>query len=225
MIDILYQDENFTAINKPPGLLMHPSSIARDVDENLQNILREQLGQKVYLVHRLDRKTSGVVLVALNSKTANLLALQFFEKTIQKTYWAIGRGHLLEDKLVTKALENENGNLQSAETSFIPLKTTEIELISGKYDKTRLSLIECSPKTGRTHQIRRHLGHLRHYIINDKPHGDCKVNKAFKEQLNYDHMMLHAKEIAFDHPISNERISIEAPFFEQFTSLLKSFEP
>jgi tRNA pseudouridine65 synthase len=177
----------------------------------------------VFLVHRFDRKTSGLVLVALDSKTANRLAIQFAAKTIQKTYWAICRGHLQDSIVVEKALENDNGNFQDAETAFVPLKKTTLDICSGKYPTTRLSLIQCSPKTGRTHQIRRHLGNLRHYIINDRPHGDCKVNKAFKEQLDYNHMMLHAKEIEFDHPVTNERMTLQASFFQEFTKLLKVF--
>jgi len=222
-IEILYQDEYFIAINKPHGLLMHPSSIARDVEETLQSVLETQLDRKVYLVHRLDRKTAGLVLVALDSNTARLLSELFANKTIEKTYWAICRGHLLENTIVNKALENENGNLQTAETAFSPLKYAALETSTGKYPTTRLSLIECRPKTGRTHQIRRHLGNLRHYIVNDRPHGDCKVNKAFKEKLGYNHMMLHAKKIEFINPITKKPMLIEAPFFEEFNRLLKVF--
>jgi tRNA pseudouridine65 synthase len=223
MIPILYQDEQLAVVNKKHGLLMHASFIALDAEENLKDLLEEQLGKKVFLVHRLDRKTAGAVIVAFDTLTANQLCIDFADKKVDKTYWAICRGHLKDEILVEKALENENGNFQDAETFFKPLAWTELDIITGKYQKTRLSLVECKPKTGRMHQIRRHLAHLRHYIINDKPHGDCKVNKVFKEQLNIEQMMLHAKAIVFQHPKTNQNIRIDAPFFEQFEQLLLHF--
>lgn len=222
-IPILYHDEFLAVINKRPGLLMHPSAIARDAEENLKDLLEIQLDRKVFLVHRLDRKTSGAVIVAFDALSAQNLGNQFMEKSISKTYYAICRGLLKEEMTVTKSLENENGNMQDAETHFIPLKSTELDISTGKYPKTRISLIECQPKTGRMHQIRRHLAHLRHYIINDKPHGDCKVNKVFKDNLGYHCMMLHAKKVEFTHPKTQNRIIIEADFFEEFERLLKVF--
>ncbi len=223
MISVLYEDAFIAVVNKPNGLLMHFSAIALDVEENLKQQLSLQFDKKIFLIHRLDRKTSGLVIIAFDSKSAQHIANQFVEKTIHKTYWAICRGFMTEPKIVEKALENENGNLQDAETHFFPLKTVELEICTGKYANTRLTFVECQPKTGRTHQIRRHLAHLRHYIINDNPHGDCKVNKVFKEQLGYAHMMLHAKKIIFLHPITNEKMTLEAPIFEDFEKLLALF--
>lgn len=223
MIEVIYQDEQLAVVNKPHGLLMHLSSIALDVEENLKDLLELQFDKKIYLVHRLDRKTAGLVIIAFDLESAQHLGNQFAERLIQKTYWAICRGQLTENKIVTKSLENENGNLQDAETHFIPLRSTELNISTGKYPTTRLTLIECYPKTGRMHQIRRHLAHLRHYIINDKPHGDCKVNKVFKDQLLFNNMMLHAKKIHFKHPKTNVEIELEAPLFDEFQRLLSIF--
>lgn len=220
---VLYRDEDLVVVNKPPGLLMHRSPMARDAKEVFQELLEEQLGQKVYLAHRLDRKTSGLVLVALSSSMARALGELFMHHQIQKTYHALVRGHLLEGITVTKALKNESEVLQDAQTEFRPLKHTVLDLSTGKYPTTRMSLIEAKPKTGRIHQIRRHLAHLRHYIINDKPHGDCKVNKAFKDQLGYHHMMLHAVQLEFEHPRSGQVMVVKAPYFEQFKELVQLF--
>lgn len=223
MIKILYQDEFLAVVNKPHNLLMHLSSIARDIDENIKDMLELQLDKKVFLVHRLDRKTAGALVIAFDSVTAQEISQLFIDKSISKVYWAIARGHFTEEIEVNKALENENGNMQDATTFFKPLKTTSIEVSTGKYSETRLSLIECYPKTGRMHQIRRHLAHLRHYIINDKPHGDCKVNKVFKDKLDFNHMMLHAKQIEFTHPKTKQKLRVEAPLFEEFERMLELF--
>ena len=131
MIEVIYQDEHLAVINKPHGLLMHLSSIALDVEENLKDILELQFDKKIYLVHRLDRKTAGLVIIAFDLESAQHLGNQFAERSIQKTYWAICRGQLTEDKIVTKSLENENGNLQNAETHFSPLRSTELEISTG----------------------------------------------------------------------------------------------
>lgn len=222
-LQILYSDMDLVVVNKPPGLLMHRSPMARDAKEVFQELLEEQLGQKVYLAHRLDRKTSGLVLVALSSNMARELGEIFTHHRIQKTYHAIVRGHLLEATTVTKPLKNENEVFQEAKTEFRPLGNAVLDFSTGKYPTTRVSLIEAKPQTGRIHQIRRHLAHLRHYIVNDKPHGDCKVNKAFKDQLGYHHMMLHAVQLEFKHPRTDEAMVVKAPYFEQFEKLAKSF--
>lgn len=222
-MEIIFEDDYFLAVNKPPGLLMHKSKIARDAKENLQDLLQQYYGEKVFLVHRLDRKTSGVVLVAKNSKIAKNLSEQFVNHIPQKTYHAIVRGFITEPVVNDRDLEDDRGISQKAETKFNPLQTTCLKLISGKYSETRLTLVEAKPKTGRTHQIRKHLAQLRHYIVNDKPHGDCKLNKAFEMQLEIKHMMLHAKAIEFNHPVSGDKMTLEASYFKQFEELLRKF--
>ena len=222
-MEVLFEDEHFLAVNKPPGLLMHKSKIARDAKENLQSLLQEKQGEKVFLVHRLDRKTSGVVLVAKTSEIANNLSEQFAKHITQKTYHTIVRGFMEESVTNSRELEDDRGRFQTAETVFKPLKRVNVDLVSGKYSQTRLTFVEALPKTGRMHQIRKHLAQLRHYIVNDKPHGDCKLNKAFETQMNLNHMMLHARQIEFKHPVTNERMTIEAPYFENFERLLSYF--
>ena len=111
---------------------------------------------------------------------------------------------------------NEIGKLQDAKWLIGSLHFAAITNFKRRLPKTRISLIECHPKTGRMHQIRRHLAHLRYCIINDKPYGDYKVNKVFKEELGYTCMMLHTKREEFMHPKTDNRITIEALFFEEF---------
>lgn len=215
-LEILYQDEFLIAINKPNGLLVHKTYIASREDKFALQLLRDQIQKRVYPVHRLDRKTSGVLIFALNSDIAKQMQEQFITYNIEKKYIAIVRGFFPEEILVDYPLINDSGKLQEAVTYFKRIKTSEIPIFFGKHQTSRYSLIEAFPKTGRMHQIRKHCNHLRHPIIGDRPHGCNKQNKLFKETWNMTTMLLHAKELTFVHPIKKEPLKIEAPFFEEF---------
>jgi len=221
MLEILFQDEHFVAVNKPHGLLVHRSSIAADAEEFALQIIRDQLNQKVFPVHRLDRKTSGVLLFALSSESAQKLQSQLENPKTQKTYLAIVRGYFPDAIEVDHPLTNDRGKTQDAFTSFQTVCRTEIDIPFGKHPTSRYSLIKAFPKTGRMHQIRKHLNHLRHPIIGDRPHGCNKQNKLFKEKWNMTTMMLHAMELEMDHPVSNEPMTIKAPLFETFKMMKK----
>ena len=214
-LDILYHDDRLVAINKPHGLLVHPSAIARDVKETALHLLKDQLGKYLYPVHRLDRKTSGVLVFALDKEMANTLRMSFDDKLIHKNYVAIVRGHFNpQEYLLDYPLINENGVEQEASTHFKLIKTTEIPLSSGRYDTSRYSLIECIPHTGRFHQIRKHLAHLRFPIIGDRPHGCNKQNRFFKQQWNMMTMMLHAHRLTM--PYNESTLSISADYSDEF---------
>jgi len=215
-LEILFRDEYIVAINKPHGLLVHKSFIASDVQEFAVQLLRNQIGQHVTPVHRLDRKTSGVLVFALNSETNRHLNLQFDDGTVQKSYLAIVRGYTPDEEVIDYPLKKENGQMQEAITHYRTLERTEVPVTFGKHTTQRYSLVEVEPKTGRMHQIRRHFAHIFHPIIGDRPHGCNKQNKLFKEQWEMTTMMLHAQRIEFVHPILNHQITIEAPLQNEF---------
>lgn len=220
-LEILYRDAHLVIINKPHGLLVHRSKIASNTDEYALQILRDQIGQRVYPVHRLDRKTSGVLVFALSSEINAALQEQFTAHTVKKTYHAIVRGYTPKDGIIDYDLTNDSGKTQNAVTHFKTLQTTEIPLAFGKFKTSRYSLVEVLPQTGRFHQIRKHFAHLRHPIIGDRPHGCNKQNKLFKDQWNMMTMMLHAKEIQFTHPITNQVIHIQAEYHPEFKRTLQ----
>ena len=207
---ILYQDQHLIAINKPRGLMVHRSYLANRGEVFILQRLRDQIGQYLYPIHRLDRKTTGVLLFALSSHIAKHLQRQFVEHQISKEYQAIVRGYFPKEVLVDYPLTNDRGKTQEAITQFYCLKTTEIDLPFGKHLTSRYSLIKAVPKTGRMHQIRKHLNHLRHPIIGDRPHGCNKQNRLFKEKWNMVSMMLHAKTLRFRHPVSEEVMVLNA---------------
>lgn len=219
-MEIIYQDEHLVAINKPHGLLVHRSKIAAETDVFALQLLRNQLGQKVFPAHRIDRKTSGVLLFSLSEEVDKLLKAQFAEQKLKKVYWAIVRGYTIDEELIDYPLKKENGQLQEAQTYYKTIARTEINVPFGKHNTSRYSLIEAEPATGRMHQIRKHLAHIYHPIIGDRPHGCNKQNKLFKEKWGMDKMMLHAYQLSFIHPIHQKRILITASLSEDFEKTL-----
>ena len=221
MLEIIYQDEHLAVINKPHGLLVHQSAIARDAEEFALQMLRDQIGQNVWPAHRLDRKTGGLLIFSL-SKEANALAQQLFrENLIQKKYLAIVRGHTPDEMEIDYPLKKENGVIQEAFTFFKTLQKAEIDIALGKHSTSRYSLVEAEPQTGRMHQLRKHFAHIHHPIIGDRPHGCNKQNKFFKETWEMDTMLLHASELQFVHPFSKEKIHLKAPFHSEFMRVMK----
>ncbi|MRX45908.1 pseudouridine synthase [Pedobacter puniceum] len=220
MLEIIYQDEHLVAINKPHGLLVHQSPIARNAEEFALQLLRDQIQQHVWPVHRLDRKTSGLLLFALNKETDRLMQQQFMENKVQKKYLAVLRGHSPDELLIDYPLKKENGTLQDAVTYFKTLVRTEIALAVGKHPTSRYSLVEAQPQTGRMHQLRRHFAHIFHPIIGDRPHGCNKQNKFFKEHFQMESMLLHASVLQFNHPITDEKLHLKAPLQAEFKRAL-----
>lgn len=211
MLEILFEDENLVIINKPAGLLVHRTRQAFGEKENALIQLRDQIGSWVSPVHRLDRATSGILLFAKNEGILPLLKTKFMEREVQKNYLTIARGIPKEKEgLIDHPLQSERSKkLQEAQTKYRVLAESEIPFNStGRYPTSRYSLVEIELLTGRTHQIRRHLAHIRHYIIGDKKHGDNKQNTFFEKEFGLQNLLLHAWRLSFDHPISAQKISI-----------------
>lgn len=209
-MEIVYQDEYLVAVNKPHGLLVHPSPIARDAEEFAMQLLRDQLGQYVFPVHRLDRKTGGVLLFALDTKVQSEVQQQFAERKVEKEYWAIVRGYTGDAGEIDYPLKKENGKVQEAFTTYETVDRAELPVPFGKHDTVRYSLLKVMPETGRMHQIRKHLAHILHPIIGDRPHGCNKQNRLFKEKWGMTTMLLHARTLGFIHPVTGKPLKIKA---------------
>ncbi|MGL4805816.1 MAG: pseudouridine synthase [Bacteroidales bacterium] len=210
MLEILYQDAYLIAVNKPVGLLVHRTKIAEEEEEFLLQKLRDQTGKFLYPVHRLDRPTSGVVVFAFNADTAAKLAKLFVSHDIKKEYIALVRGWFPDEVNLDYPVKNEKGNSREASTHFELIGRFELPIPTDRYPTTRFSIVKCLPKTGRWHQLRQHLAHLRHYIINDRVHGDGKCNRIFTEKVGVREMFLHARLLAFAHPDTNQSLEILA---------------
>jgi len=220
MLEIIYEDENLIAINKPHGLLVHQSSIARDATEFALQMLRDQVGKHVSPVHRLDRKTSGILLFAFDKQSEVAMHQQFMSAETDKRYLAILRGYAPDAMDIDYPLAKENGTMQDAFTSFKTLQKAEIEAAFGKHPTSRYSLVEATPKTGRMHQLRRHFSHILHPIIGDRTHGCNKQNKFFKDQWGMTTMLLHASELSFTHPVTQKQIHLKAGLHDEFKRVM-----
>lgn len=224
MLEIVYQDDHLIAINKPHGLLVHRSSIATDAKEFALQLLRDQVNRHVSPVHRLDRKTGGLLLFAFEKDVETAMQQQFMNGEVQKKYLAVLRGHAPDQLDIDYPLAKENGTIQEAFTSFVTLKRAELDVAFGKHPTSRYSLVEASPTTGRMHQLRKHFAHIFYPIIGDRKHGCNKQNKFFKEQWEMTTMLLHASELTFIHPVTHKEVHLQAAVqsdFSRMTALMK----
>lgn len=233
-LEILYQDAYLVAINKPSGLLVHKSPIDKHETRFALQELRDQIGQYVYPVHRLDKPTSGVLLFALSAEIAQMMSLLFRSSEVKKEYIAIVRGYIEEQGLIDYPLKQmldtkEQKKLgitkeeQEAKTTFKRLAIVELPYAVSRYPVARYSLVKLFPQTGRKHQLRRHMKHIHHHMIGDTKHGRGEHNKLFREKFKSHRLLLHALQTTFEHPISKKEIVINARLDDTFMGLFKKF--
>lgn len=220
--DIIYEDEQMIAINKPCGILVHRTKISEDTQFVLQ-LLRDQIKQRVYPIHRLDRATSGVLLFGKDKTVAGILGAQFREQQVHKEYLAIIRGFVAAEETIDYPLKSEpHKPAQNAITRYQQIEQVTFDAAIGPYPSARYSLVRIFPQTGRRQQIRKHFGHLRHPIIGDKKHGDCKHNKYFTTVLDIPRMLLHAQLLRFQHPTEERTLHLHATLDDHFEKALST---
>ena len=234
ILDIVFQDEYFVAVNKPAGMLVHRSWLDKHETQFVMQTLRDQIGQHVFPLHRLDRPTSGVLIFALSSDVASQVMPMFANHEMVKTYHAIVRGWIEEagrldyalkvelDKIADKHVSQEK-EAQEAITDYHTLAKAEIPYSTGKFPTTRYCLMELKPLTGRKHQLRRHMAHLRHPIVGDTTHGDGKHNKLFREVYDSHRLLLHASSLEFVHPFTNQTVLIKAKVDDTWQKICDEF--
>ena len=232
MLSILYQDKHIVVIDKPSGLLVHRSMIDKHETRFALQMTRDQIGQYVYPVHRLDKPTSGVLVMALSKEVAVKLSEQFTQKSITKKYIALVRGYTLPEGCIDYALKEEQDKMtdakaqkdklpQEAVTHYKTLWQGEVAIPVGRYDTSRYSLVSLIPETGRKHQLRRHMKHIFHPMVGDTTHGDGKHNTMFRENFNLQRLLLVAKELSFEHPMTEKPISLSASMGDEFEMVLQ----
>lgn len=235
MLEIIYQDEYLVAVNKPAGMLVHRSWLDKHETQFVMQTLRDQIGQHVFPLHRLDRPTSGVLVFALSSDIAAQMMPLFAQHEMEKNYHAIVRGWIDQgdvldyplsvelDKIADK-FAREDKEAQPAVTAYQPLGKVEVPYSTGRFPTSRYCLVEMKPTTGRKHQLRRHMHHLSHPIIGDTTHGDGKHNRLFREHFDCHRLLLHASELRFIHPITEKPLVLKAEFDETWKNLFTAFE-
>lgn len=233
-LPILYRDEHLVAVHKPAGLLVHRSWIDRHEARFALQLVRDQIGQLVYPVHRLDKPTSGVLLFALDPESARSLGAAFAAGAVEKTYLAVVRGVPPEEGVIDHPLREEydrhddpraraGKDPQPARTSYRRLATVELPFPVGRYPTSRYALVQAHPHTGRKHQLRRHFKHIFHPLIGDTKHGEGRHNQFFREQYDCQRLLLAAVEMSLPHPLHGRTLTLTAPLDSSFTCLLDIF--
>ncbi len=231
-LEIIFQDDHLVAINKPSGLLVHRSRIDRHETRFALQMLRDQIGQWVFPVHRLDKAASGVLIFALTPQVARELSALFSTDRVDKTYMAVVRGHTdtrgvidhpLKEKLdkMTDTMTDPSKAPQPAITNYRRLATVELPLRVDRYPTSRYSLVEVTPRTGRKHQIRRHMKHISHPIIGDTTHGKGKHNRLFRERFGCDRLLLAATQLSLLHPVTQKKLRLTAPLPESMAWVIR----
>lgn len=221
-IQIVYEDDVCFVVNKPSNLLVHHSHFARNIEEqSLVELLRDQGFESPIPVHRLDRKTSGLILFVKEKESVSAFQSLFDNDKIQKYYLALLRGHVDDSGIIDSPVKNERGNYKEALTEYNCLERFERDFIIQPYSSQRYSLVQLLPKTGRYHQLRIHANKIAHPIINDPKHGNRHHNRYFSEVLGIHELFLHASQLTFEHPITGVIINLNAelpPHWDSFFS-------
>jgi tRNA pseudouridine65 synthase len=225
MLDILYLDDYLAIVNKPAGWLVHRTPLDKGETRFVLQTLRDQIGQHVWPVHRLDKGTSGVLVFALNAEVAHTLG-QAFEtgEGLHKTYRAVVRGWPADEGLIDHPLKRmpddmrtERMEVQPAQSRFATLRRFELPLPQQGFASTRCAEMALEPLTGRRHQLRRHMKHIAHPIIGDATHGKGPLNRAVAELLGLQRLWLHAQSLTLTHPVSGQPLLIKAPLADEWT--------
>lgn len=211
-IEVLYDDGELLAVNKPAGLLVHKSKIASDETDFLLERIKEQVGANLYLAHRLDRATSGVLLLAKSREIAGEIGRLFMARDVTKKYLAVVRGWPAAEGAIDYPLPGvrEHGPRKPALTRWRTLATTTVPIEMGRYAEQRYALVEAMPETGRYRQIRRHFHHISHHIVGDTSHGRGDHNRLWRIHFGMHRMLLHSWRLEFMHPVSGARMALIA---------------
>lgn len=207
-LNILYQDDSCAVVDKPSGMIVH-RGWAND-ERDLLRVTRDALGRYVYPLHRLDRGASGAVLFALNADAARSLNRSFADGSLGKRYLALTRGHPPERGSIDHPIPRAPGEERvAAQTDYVRIGTFQ-----------RYALVMALPKTGRLHQIRRHLKHVSCPLIGDVRYGKGEHNRLFREQYALDRLALHAAALRFVHPTTEQWVTVRAPLSGSFAECL-----
>ncbi len=222
-IPILYQDDQLIVVEKPAGLAVHKNDFMPHDAPYLTKLLGENTGKWIYNVHRLDAKTSGVMVLAFSSEMAKQLTLQFERKEVIKKYTALVQGNPGEGTFSDKVLVKKKTKFKKpAVTHYKSLQWVDTNISYKEKTGIVLSLVEISPETGRWHQIRQHFAKNRFDIVGDSHHGDFTLNKIIAEKTGINRLLLHASLLQFAHPVTQNQVIFSSPVPKEFMQLLNA---
>ena len=224
-LPLLYLDEHLVAVDKPAGLAVHRSRLVGADEAYLMDRLRAQVDGPLHAVHRLDRATSGVLLVARDAAVAADLGRQLMARSVDKRYLAVVRGWPAEQGEIDYPLSGASlrGAAKPALTRWRRLATVEVPLPLGRYAQQRYALLEVAPETGRYRQIRRHFHHVSHHLLGDTSHGRGDHNRLIRQHYGVHRLLLHAWRLALVHPRTQRPLQLQAPLDAAWERLLLAF--
>jgi tRNA pseudouridine65 synthase len=225
-LEIIFEDAYLICVNKPNNMLVHHAHHSRNVadETSLLQSIQEEKGLKVYPIHRLDRKTSGIILLAKETSKVSKFQELFTNNEIEKTYYGVVRGFSPDRKTIDSPVKGRDANVhKEALTHLKTLEQIVLDIPVKPYDSSRYSLVELKPKTGRMHQLRVHTNKISHPLIGDIKYGDKNHDTMFDENFGWKNMFLHAGKLEFKHPFSEEKLTLKAPFPKDWISLFKKF--
>ena len=225
-LEIIYEDDFIICANKPNNILVHHAFHSRNVadEDSLLQLIENEKGLKTYPIHRLDRKTSGIILLAKQKEYVSKFQELFTNNEISKTYFGVVRGFSPESKIIDTPVKGKDANVhKDALTHLKTLENVTLNIPVKPYDSSRYSLIELSPKTGRMHQLRVHTNKISHPLIGDAKYGDKNHDVMFDENFGWKNLFLHAGKLEFIHPFSLENLILKASFPKDWIALFKEF--
>jgi tRNA pseudouridine65 synthase len=227
MISIVHQDEFCLVASKPNNVLVHHAHHSRNKLEeaSLLQLLEKQGVPKCYPIHRLDRKTSGIILLATQTAYVSRFQELFTNNEIQKIYYGIVRGFAPATKIIDSPVKGRDAEVyKDAETHLKTLEKVTLDIPVKPYDTSRYSLVELQPKTGRLHQLRIHMNKISHPLINDAKYGDKNHDLMYEREFGWTNLFLHAGSLRFQHPFTQENLNLKAEFPQDWITLFDKFQ-
>jgi len=213
--EVIWQDETAAVVCKPSGVLTHNSQYAGPSEYAMLQATRDHFKRRVWMVHRLDRGTSGVLLIGFVGAEVEGWAEAI--RAGEKQYLALVRGRVNEVVTVDRALKDHGGGVErEAVTTISPVAVSEIE---------RASLVRCRLEHGRYHQARRHLNRAGHPVINDSSHGDTRFSRGFRERWGIYRLTLHAEQLRIVHPKTGEKLNLCCPLPPEMQAVAEEIFP
>ena len=225
-LEIIYQDSYCLLVTKPNNVLVHHAHHSRNkIDEkSLMQLIEDQLGTRYFPIHRLDRKTSGIILLASKKEYVSTFQALFTNKEIKKIYYGVVRGYSQDNRIIDSPVKGRDALVyKEAESHLKRLNKIELNIPVKPYDSSRYSLVELTPTTGRMHQLRIHMNKLSTPLINDAKYGDKNHDTMYREQFGWTNLFLHAGSLAFTHPFSNQELVLKSSFPDDWIQLFEKF--
>ena len=225
-LEIIYQDNYCLLVTKPNNVLVHHAHHSRNKieEESLIQLIENQFGKRYYPIHRLDRKTSGIILLASKREYVASFQALFTNNEIQKIYYGVVRGFSQDNKIINSPVKGRDALVyREAETHLNCLDKIELNIPVKPYDSSRYSLVELKPKTGRMHQLRIHMNKVSTPLINDAKYGDKNHDLMYAKEFGWKNLFLHAGSLEFIHPFTNKKLILKSSFSEDWVQLFQEF--